>query len=746
MENQKANFRLIVTISSLGFLLSGVSAIMSQVCWGRILTVLSGIDALSAATVVAAFMVGLGLGNLIGGKIGDWLSPRQCIVGYALVEIATATVIWNSPFLLYEGYGKLAPYLNWLPIKFCLEVTLFLLPTLLMGATLPILAKGLVRTVPEISPLVSRLYGINTFGAAMGGLLLAGPWLLGQAGLAGTLRWAAALNLTAGFLMFCPLMILFKNQRSESHLGTESRAAGWSPAWRPSVFPLLAVYALSGFTALSLEMLWFRLLQVLLVANTYTFALLLCFYLSGIALGAELAAFLVNRISRPQKVFFSLQFAACQWGLLGPLLVWAYLGSRGTVFSAPGFNFPTELGNPYLLVALIILPATIMMGASFPFIQKIVSSDLPTLARRTGSLLFANTLGAFLGCALTGLVFLDVIGTWHTLAFLSFLGLIFPIMESALNPPFHPARFGKKLLWLGLIPLACLVFLPQTNRLWAAFYRIGPEEFYTVEDRTGIVAIKLLDKKGDAATIAQGGGFWQGTFPFDDFHLTLGLLPLFLHENPVQSLAIGLGIGSTPSAMAADSKLQRLDVVELFGGEEKLLRQWLGNKPEFSRLFENNRVRLIIDDGRRHLLHQKDRYDVIVSDPTLTWWACGACLYTQEFYQLLRSRLNPGGLVAQWIPTERTAATAASVFLHAVAFHGPGFRSGIMVLSDRPIAFDQETARRRLDRVALEPEERLQVEAMLMNARMSLLKAGAVSLNQDLFPRDEYELDRHLGF
>lgn len=734
--------RWIFLTASLGFLFSGISAIMSQICWGRILTVLSGIDALSATTVVAAFMAGLGLGNLIGGKVGDWLSPRQCVAGYALVEIATALLIWNSPFLLYDAYGSLAPHLEWLAIKFVVEVALFLLPTLLMGATLPILARGLVRSIPDIAPRVSRLYGVNTFGAALGGLLLSGPWLLGHLGIAGTLRLAATLNLVAGSLMLYPLVVLLRERHPEVLPPVNPEKSGSPTAAEPPLHALFAIYALSGFIALSLEVLWFRMLQALLVANTYTFALLLSFYLTGIALGAEAGSFLVGRVSRPGRVFFALQFGACQWGLLGPFLVWFHLNASGTMAMKPGTVFPAELGNPYLLIAFIILPATLMMGASFPFIQKMVSRDLPTVARRTGALLFANTLGAFLGCALTGLVFLEVLGTWHTLLALCFLSLIFPLMEAVLSPPAPGRRFRPRLLGFTLIPLLFLVVLPQTNRLWAAFYRISPDEFHAVEDRTGIVALKLLDPRRESATIAQGGGYWQGTFPFDEFHLTLGLLPLLVHENPRRSLAIGLGIGATPSAMAADSQLQSLEVVELFGSEETLLRKWLGKRPEYSRLFDNHRARVIIDDGRRYLLHQKGRYDVIVSDPTLTWWACGVCLYTQEFYRLLHSRLNPGGLVAQWIPTERTVATAASVFPHAVAFHGPGFVGGIMLLSDRPIAFDLDKALARLNLARLQPAERLLVENMLSNAQIRTISPSEIPVNRDLFPWDEYDLNR----
>jgi spermidine synthase/MFS family permease len=736
------NPRLIFMTASLGFLLSGMSAIMSQICWGRILTVLSGIDALSATTVVAAFMAGLGLGNLIGGRVGDWLSPRQCVAGYAAVEIATAALIWHSPYLLYDVYGRLAPHLEWLPIKFTVEVALFLLPTLLMGATLPILARGLVRSVPDIAPRVGRLYGVNTFGAALGGVLLSGPWLLGHVGIAGMLRLAATLNLAAGALMLYPLIVLLNHRRFEVSTPSSAEKSRGMTAGEPSPYTLFAIYALSGFIALSLEVLWFRMLQALLVANTYTFALLLSFYLGGIALGAEVGSLLVSRVSRPARVFFSLQFGACQWGLLGPFLVWIHLNSSGTASMRPGSVFPAELGNPYMLIAFIILPATIMMGASFPFIQKMVSRDLPTLARRTGALLFANTIGAFLGCALTGLVFLEVLGTWHALLGLCFLALLFPMMETVVSPMAQGYRLRPRMLGFALVPLLFLLVLPQTNRLWAAFYRIGPEEFYSVEDRTGIVALKLLDKTSNTATIAQGGGFWQGTFPFDGFHLTLGLLPLFVHENPRSSLAIGLGIGSTPSAMAADSQLQKLEVVELFGGEETLLRKWLGNKPEYSRLFDNHRARVIIDDGRRYLLHQKGLYDVIVSDPTITWWACGVCLYTQEFYQLLLSRLNPGGLVAQWIPTERTAATAASVFPHVKAFHGPGFLGGIMLLSDQPIVFDLDKALARLNQTTLQPGERLLVERMLLNAQTHQISAQEIPVNQDLFPWDEYDLSR----
>ena len=733
----RPNAFLILPVTA--FLVSGASAIVCQICWQRLLTVSSGTDTISMATVVAAFMVGLGVGNLLGGGIADRLAARTCIIAYVVVEIVTAAVIWFSPFFLYRLYGRLAPSLDGVLVKFLIEVLILVVPTLLMGANLPILARGLVRAVPGIAGTVGKLYGANTLGAALGALLLTGPWLLGRFGIAGTVRFAAVLNILAAVVVVAALAIHRRATAPTPPARDEADPARVSAPGRRSVIPWLCIYGLSGFIALSFEVLWFRMLQVVLIANTYTFALLLCFYLAGIGLGAWLAGFFVSRIDNAARAFLLLQFAVSQVGTLGPLLVYTKLSRRIDALGGlpPLVEFAPGLGNKIVLVALIVLPATLLMGASYPFVQKLVAQDLDSLGRRTGALLFANTVGAFLGSAVTGLALLHVLGTPRSLLLMGFLGLVF--LAASIRRPASGA-VSRTIEWaLVVLPLAFLAVYPSSRDFWAAFYRVAPDSFYSHEDRTGAAALKFTDQTGNKALIAQSGGFWQTPFPFDNFHLTLGLLPLLAHEQPDRALAIGLGIGSSPSAMAADPRLNHLDVVEIAGGEEPLLRRHLGDKPEMKRLFENPKVRIITDDGRRFLLHNEERYDIIVSDPTLIWWACGTCLYTKEFYELLRSRLTPGGIVAQWVPTDRTVTTAASVFDYQTVLHGEGFYLGIMLLSQQPIAYDKAEALHRLDATLLERHEYRLVKAMIEDGEPFPPPPPTATLNTDLFPRDEYQ-------
>ena len=711
------------------FFASGASAIVCQVAWQRILMTHGGMDTHSTMTTVAAFMLGLGLGNLAGGAVGDRLRRGRCFAAYLLLETAIAGFAWLSPYLLYDVYGGYAQHLDGAWEKFGVELLLLLLPTLLMGATLPVAARALVRSGAESAAIVGRLYGANTLGAAFGGVMMSGPLLLGRVGIAGALRFAGGLNTLAALLVGATLV--FRWIRPEQAHAVESGTA--RAEWSRAAFGWTAIYALTGFISLSLETLWFRVLQVLLFGTTFTFPALLALFLFGVGSGAWVGGAVAGRLRDPKRTFLHVQFAIPQIGLLGPMLLFAGVHA----FGLPGFAVR------WMIAALVVVPAAFLMGAAFPILQHVVARDVETLGRNTGGLLFANTLGAFVGVTLTGLVLLDRLGTPRTLAALAALAFVFEIAAWLRSR----RSAWRALAGSGLVVVGLFALHPDARRFWAALHAVPVDQFHVSEDSTCVAAFNL-EPAPHAAVQGQiaANGKWQNPYPFYGFHMNLGLLPALLAEHPARALVIGLGIGSTASTQAAEPRIRSLDIVEICAGEQRLLREHLGRLPEFDRLFGDPRARFHVADGRRFLLLAPERFDLIVTDTLLPAWSGSGSLYSSEFYRLVSSRLAPGGVLAQWMATLRTADTAASVFPYVTKLRGPSLRSGVLLMSRDPIRIDRKRALADLEllRPRLTPREFLVARRTLLVLEVVTLRDGgappaaAAGLNSDLFPRDEY--------
>jgi spermidine synthase len=439
------------------FFASGFAALLYQIVWQRMLGIFSGADVQSATIVIAAFMACLGSSSLGGGHLADRVSRRTSLVLFGVAELAVATFgVWSSTLfygVLYERVGRLG--LGIAPTAAILFAAL-IVPTFCMGMSLPLLARGVTRHVDRAASTVGWLYGINTLGAALGALC-ATWWFLPQAGLSGSLKVAAGLNLVCAAIALS--LVVRQWGESAVHItvpaGADAAAAAstrtaTADAIGERALPLqvwAALFGLSGFVALSLEIVWFRLLGIMLKSTAFTFGTVLGLYLTGIGLGAALGSAAARRVRRPAFWFLVLQagigaYAALSLTLLiarlntWPLLHWFadYVGphepldirsvvthvqhavtSRGELASGLR-GLPWQFVRLYVLLpAALVGPPTLMAGFGFPLLQRVVQVDLAQLGRRVGVMLSANILGSTLGAFIAGWVFLDVLGTAGTL-------------------------------------------------------------------------------------------------------------------------------------------------------------------------------------------------------------------------------------------------------------------------------------------------------------------------------------------
>jgi hypothetical protein len=409
-----------LALAATAFFASGAAALVYQVAWQRILALHTGVGLYSVTMIVASFMAGLGIGSHVGGALSSRLNPSRALLAFGVLEVMIAVFGVASVPLYYDLLYTRAPGLYAAPwAAGALHFASLLPPTALMGMSLPFLSRALVADTASAGRTIGVLYGINMLGAGTGALLT--PWVLVRhLGLPGAVLVAAAANAAAGAFA---LALARRRSMGSERAAIAPAVTAASEARRP-FSAWLGLYAASGFCALSLEILWFRLLDVATRSTAFTFGTLLAVYLFGSAAGCLLGARWAPRLGRPLRVFL-----LCQCGLLAysglavlalvalppttPGLSWYHEYWRsGAVFHLGDTWEPGVVARLYLALPLALFgPPTVLMGLSFPALQRAVQDDPATCGRKVGLLQAANIAGCVVGSLAVGLAGLTWLGT-----------------------------------------------------------------------------------------------------------------------------------------------------------------------------------------------------------------------------------------------------------------------------------------------------------------------------------------------
>ncbi len=735
------------------FFATGFSALLLQVVWQRIISLHAGVDLVASTTVVAAFMGGLGLGNLLGGTVADRISPRATLVAYAGSVALIGVYGLVSPTLLSDGYRAVAPALTSTGSTFLFNLAVLALPTTLMGVSLPLLARGVVSSIDDAAHRLGRLYAINTFGAALGAAL-SGWYLLGTFGFVTSIRLASALYLLAAVAT----LMLWRTATDAASEAKPAVTSGADPAVRWYV-----AYGLTGAVALGLEVVFLRLVDGLMRSNAYTFAHVLTVYLVCFAAGSAVGSRLVGRTSQPGRTFLLLQLGIGATALLGLLVLLvvpipalrgmfeSYFASDGYLATGPSMPETARAAGKFLFVFLLG-PLTVMglpvvlMGVAYPFVQAEVSRELSRLGRGTGRLMFANIVGNVVGTLVVSFVLLGALGSAGTLRLLAALCVALGLVGLlGFRASARPAR-----AWFvaAVVALVAVAVFPSNERLWAFFHSAKPADFVLVEERSCVNA--WVAKEGEQVLYLNATS--QNGWPYDDFHVVIGVVPALVHPSPKRALAVGLGAGSTAWGLLQDRRLERVECVEICGGEIDLISHLAKEKAstESRQLLEDPRSKLIVGDGRRHLLTATEPWDVITVDAMRPNGASAGNVYSLEFYELVAAHLAPGGLFAQWVPTPRVLTTVKQVFPHVLVMEVPGGRGVFLLASATALPFDRDALTQRLtaSAQAFSETQRRSVLEFAATAQPKVERAGEAApvvapgeVNTDLFPRDEYFLN-----
>ncbi len=683
------------------FAASGCSALIYEIVWYQLLQLAIGSTAVSLGVLLATFMGGLCLGSI--GLPRLRLGGRHPLRVYAVLEAGIAVcgvlVLLLLPsidrvYVAGAEHGLPGMLLRGFICAICL-----LPPTVLMGASLPALVRW-VEATPRGVAWWGLLYGGNTLGAVFG-CLLAGFYLLRIHNMATGTYVAAAINVGVAVVSF---LLAARVPAAEP-----SEGAVLQPVEAASRWPVYVTIALSGACALGAEVVWTRLMGMMLGATVYVFSIILAVFLIGLALGSALGSWLLG-VVRPAlalgwcQILLTLGIFWGAWMIADSLPYWPI---NPLLTKSPWFIFQLDL----VRCLWAILPSTILWGASFPLACAAVAAPGEDSGRVVGAVYAANTLGAIVGALAVSLVLIPWIGTRQSTRVLLLASAASALVVLAPHAFRHRSRATGAWLAVSLAVAGLLAWKVDNipGQLIAYGRRMAISTgrvLYTAEGRNSSVAITEVS---DGATEIDVNGHVEATTePYDmKLQRMVGHLPGMLHPNPKSVLGIGFGAGVSAGTFTRYPTIQRITVCEIEPVIPPISTRFF--PAQNYEVLRNPRTRMVYDDARHYLLTTTDMFDIIASDPLDVFVKGTAGLYSKEYFEAVKRHLNPGGMFTLYVPLyesdERTVKSELATFLDVFPYgtvwsntvSGNGYDMVFMGQAE-PLRIDLDELQQRLDR------------------------------------------------
>jgi spermidine synthase len=657
-ETQPASATVFLPVLLL-FVGSGCSALIYEIVWFQMLRLVIGSSAVSLGVLLGTFMGGMCLGSLAFSRI---VSVRcHPLRVYALLELGIGGLGFALLFVLpLAGHAYTSFVGSGMPgflLRACVCTVGLLPPTVLMGATLPAIARW-VKTTPEGVARLGFFYGANILGAVFG-CLLAGFYLLRVYDVVIATYVAVSINAAVAAIGLALAAVS----------GYETTGDGSASAPRDVGRDQWTVYlaiALSGMSALGAEVVWTRLLSLMLGATVYTFSIILAVFLVGLGIGSSVGSMLARASTRPRVVLGLCQLlltGAIAWSAYALCVSLPYWPIDVTLSTSPWMLFQLDL----MRCAWAILPAACLWGASFPLALAAASVGGQDPARWTGRVYAANTLGAILGSLLFSMSLISWLGTQRaqqclillsaTAALLMFATSVVTVF--AASNAERERRFRG--CWLGVLGVVGLLGSTITL-VWSVppasagligygrnlpTYRRLPEFVYVAEGMNASIAVSEFS---DGVRNFHVSGKVVASSDSQDMRLQRMLchLPALMHSAPKSALIVGCGAGVTAGSFTIHPDMQRIVICEIESSIPPAAGVFFA--AENHDVMCDPRVQVVCDDARHYILTSNERFDIITSDPIHPWVKGAASLYSKEYFELCRRRLNPGGIVTQWVP------------------------------------------------------------------------------------------------
>jgi spermidine synthase len=738
------------------FFVSGMTSLLYQIVWLRQLGFVFGNTVHAAATLIAVFLAGLGLGAWLFGRHLRAFPP---LLLYAALEVIIGLygAFSHAGFgLLDDLYIQLYRSLAGGPYEIALArvaaSALFLLPpTILMGGTLPILVRWFSSIQRGSGKAVSSLYAANTFGATAG-VALAGFFLIPFVGVIAT-------TLTAVLLNFALAIASVVAHRAFRASVDPPKPARW--VFVPIPLLLLASF-LMGLSSIADEVFWSRILVLHLGSSVYAYSMMLFCFLIGLAIGSSLIYLFIHRVD-PVKTFALLQISLAV--LLALQVHYLTLLSDVIVGLATWIDATTHISFLAVLTTSVFTalgPPTIIMGASFPLMVRLYGeAGGITESESTGVVYFFNTVGSIFGSFLAGFVLIPWIGSQNGLFLMAAINLLVGsgflvwAVRKGSGRRALAAAFGGGLLVVGL---AFATATPGGVILSAGTYAGERNLLFIREDVSATVALRqwptgALSLELNGVNVAGSSPSLIGTQKLQ------GHLPLMMHPDPKKILHIGFGSGGTAYSVSLHPSVEEIVVAEISSEVLEASDQYLRSINHG--ILDDPRVRVEINDGRNFVLATPEKFDVLLSDSIHPRYAGNGSLYTLDYFELCRSVLNPGGVISMWLPTysltsenyRMILSAFQRVFPNTTVWYVPNNPNEYTIVIGRmekgPIPFDRLES--RMEGAVLEDLREIAIEdAYTLSISMIIDPVGVEELTRltpphlDDLPAVEYESGRVL--
>ncbi|MCC7009388.1 MAG: fused MFS/spermidine synthase [Acidobacteria bacterium] len=627
------------------FVGSGCAALIYEIVWFQLLQLVIGSSAISLGVLLGTFMGGMCLGSFV---LPRYIDPRHHPLRvYAYLELGIGAMglllLFGMPLVngIYAAIGG-----GHVAVRAIVAALCLLPPTLMMGATLPAIARW-VRTTPEGVSWLGFFYGGNIAGAVLGSLG-AGFYLLRVYDSAVTTFVAAALNVAVAVAALAITRVTSHEPEPEP-AGGVVRAEGSGVVY-------LAI-ALSGMTALASEVLWTRLLSLLFGATVYAFSLILGVFLFGLGIGSSLGSAIARSTARPRAALGWCQLLLCGamgWAAYMLMRSLPYWPINPSIASDPWFNFQLDM----VRCLWVVLPGAILWGASFPLALAAVAAPGQDAGRLVGGVYAANTVGAIVGSLVSGLVMVVYFGTPEAqqiliiVSALSGLMLLAPVITEQVGS--RTQRWVMTVLLVAATGAAGLVVrsMPDVPGILVAYGRyaatwVGLTDIIYVGE--GMNAFVAVSQTSTGVRNYHNAGKVQASSEPQDMRLQrmLGHFTHLIPKAPKNALVIGCGAGVTAGAVSIGPLVEHMTIAEIEPLVPASVSKYFGEHNY--NVVDNPKVTVHIDDARHFLLTTDQMFDAITSDPLDPWVKGAATLYTREFFEIVKRHLNPGGVVTLFV-------------------------------------------------------------------------------------------------
>jgi spermidine synthase len=700
------------------FVGSGCAALIYEIVWFQMLQSVIGSSAVSLGVLLGTFMAGMCLGSLL---LPRWISSRahplrvyaglEFGIGIIGVAVLFGMPVAGSLYSSHVGHGFAGIVLRGVVAAICL-----LPPTLLMGATLPAIARS-VDTTPRGVSWLAYFYGGNIAGAVWG-CLLAGFYLLRVYDLSTATFVAVAINMAAAAFAF---ILAGRTPHTGARDERDDKIAPQAPgAWRA-----YSAIALSGASALGAEVIWTRQLALILGGTVYTFSLILAVFLVGLGIGSSLGARLGRTVVNPRvalgvcQILLSAGVAWAAWQMGRSLPYWPVVPALS---DNPWFNLQLDL----VRCLWAVLPAACLWGASFPLALAAAASPGQDPGRLVGRVYAANTVGAIIGALTFSVVLIGWLGTQQSQRLLILITTFAALMTVCTTEWLRersPANVVPRQVLPRLRTIATGVGIVALSFWLASTVPPVPGELicngrnlpsnrgkgiilYQGEGLNSSVAVSMLL---DGTRHFHVSGKVEASAEPQDMRLQrmLSHIPALLHQAPRSALVVGCGAGVTAGSFVVHPTIERIVICDIEPLVPGVVATYF--RDENYNVVNDKRVRIENDDARHFILTTNETFDIITSDPIHPWMKGAATLYTTEYFELCKRRLNPGGMITQWVPlyesnpdvVKSELATLFSVFPEASVWGNPAAGQGhdvVVLAQNGPLKVNVDQVMMRLDR------------------------------------------------